>query len=169
MTDEVKHVFTPQSVLFYLSTNIILFTTTWHDKLGNNTIVFQVFSKQTFYELTVTDRELFDEYVDAASTYSSLLKQRLLITAGLTGSQRLLNWLDKLCQCSTSDSDGSYTITCNMTQQQIADFPFIHVTTCNKLFSKLNRDNIVKYFHGKIVIYDYAKLKDYLVQNWTLL
>lgn len=128
-----------------------------------------MFTRQKFYEFISRDQQLFDEYVDNASTYSSMLKQRLLITAGLSGSQRLLNWLDKLCRCSTPDADGIYRISSNMTQQQIADFLFIHVTTCNKIFSKLNREHIVKYSRGEITVYDEREIQNYLEQNWRLL
>ena len=129
-----------------------------------NSVVVR-FGRQRFYELIQQDQELFFEYIDNASTYSSLLKQRILITANLQSSQRLLTWVDKLCQCSVLDSEGIYRIPCHMTQQQIADFLFIHVTTCNKLFSALNREKILQHRKGMLTIYDYPKLCKYIEHN----
>lgn len=132
-----------------------------------NSIVVS-FTKQQFFELISHDQQLLEEYVNNSSSYSSLLKQRLLITAGHTASQRLLLWLDKLCQCSTPDERGIYTIPCDMSQQQIAYLLFIHVTTCSKLFSKLKEKKIVTQRKGKIVVYDYQELKNHLENDWKL-
>ena len=127
------------------------------------------FNRKQFYELIKQDPILFDEYIDNASSYSTLLKQRLLITAGQGAAQRLLTWLDKLCCCQEPEQNGTYIIKCELTQQQIADLLFIHVTTCNKLFSKLSKNGIVRHMKGKLVIVQHDMLREYLEQDWKII
>jgi CRP/FNR family cyclic AMP-dependent transcriptional regulator len=133
-----------------------------------NSVVVQ-FTREQFRLIIANDSLMFDEYVDNASTYTSLLKQRLLVTAGLNSGQRLLTWIDKLCQCNEATIDGVYEIDCPLTQQQIADYLFIHVTTCNKLFSKLNKERIVRYQKGKLTVFQYQKLQEYLEKKFKII
>ncbi|MEY8393993.1 hypothetical protein AALB64_04065 [Lachnospiraceae bacterium 45-P1] len=131
---------------------------------AQNTIVI-AFTKDQFYGFLQKDRQVFDEYVNSASSYSTMLRQCLMVTAGLNASLRILTWLDRLCQCSMPDSNGIYTIECNLTQQQIADIPFIHVSACNKIFSKLLTEHIAQHTRNKLVIYDNKKIKHLIEQN----
>lgn len=131
---------------------------------AQNTIVI-AFTKDQFYGFLQKDRQIFDEYINSASSYSTMLRQRLMVTAGLNASLRVLTWLDRLCQCSTPDSNGTYTIECNLTQQQIADILFIHVSTCNKIFSKLLSEHVAQHARSKLIIYDNKKIKHLIEQN----
>jgi CRP-like cAMP-binding protein len=107
--------------------------------------------------------------MNCISTYNVLQKQRILMTAGLSSSQRLLSWLAKLCNKTQPNTRGWYKIPCTLTQQQIADILFIHVTTCNKLFSRLYKEGIAERTRSHIVIYQFDKMKQYLEEDWKLL
>ena len=58
-----------------------------------NSIVVS-FSRQQFYKMTQSDQELFDEYINVVSSFSTILKQRLLIVSLLSANQRLLCGID---------------------------------------------------------------------------
>lgn len=120
------------------------------------------FTKAQFHQLIANDPLLFDEYLDGISGYCLQLKQRVLMTAGLSASQRLLQWLDKLCLGTPRENDGSYMIECDLTQQQISNLLFIHVTTCNKLFAKLASENIARKTKRQIIVYRHDRIKYYL-------
>lgn len=120
------------------------------------------FTKIQFHQLISNDAELFNEYLDGISSYCLQLKQRVLMTAGLSSSQRLLRWLDKLCLGTPRESDASFIIECDLTQQQISDLLFIHVTTCNKLFARLASEQIARKTKKSIIVYNHERLKYYL-------
>lgn len=126
------------------------------------------FTKSQFHKLISDDAELFNEYLDGISSYCLQLKQRVLMTAGLSSSQRLLQWLDKLCRGTPREADQSYIIECDLTQQQISDLLFIHVTTCNKLFAKLASENIARKTKKKILVYQHEKIAYYLENEMDL-
>lgn len=133
-----------------------------------NSIII-AFSKDSFYSFICNDRLLFDEYVNSASSYSTMLKQRIIFTAGLTSSQKILTWLDRLCQCSVPDSNGTYFISCSLTQQQIANLLFIHVSTCNKIFSKLASEHIAQYTRTQLIIYNLEEIRTLLEHDALLI
>lgn len=123
------------------------------------------FTLDDIYSLIVQDRGVFDDMMHSSSIFSMVLRQRLMIISGISATNRLLTWLDKLCGCSQADENGIYTIDCNLTQQQIADLLFIHVTTCNKLLSKLKTEEIARHTKKKIYVYRRDKLTSYLNQE----
>lgn len=134
---------------------------------AKNSVVVS-FSRQQLFEIIRNDQKVFDEYLNLSSTYSTMLKQRLLITSEPNASQRLLVWLEKLCSVLSPDEEGVYHIPCQLTQQQIANYLFIHVTTCNKLLMALARVQILRREKGFLHIYDRDLLKKYLENNWIL-
>ena len=117
------------------------------------------FLRDKFYEFIQTDHELFDNFVDNCSNYASLLKERLLITSNTSSSQRVLIWLEKLCMTQMPDEKGVFVLPCDLTQQQISNLLFIHITTCNKVFSRLSKEKIARYFRGRIEVYDLERLR----------
>ena len=127
------------------------------------------FSGHQFYQLVQSDEELLQDLVNSMSTYNSMLRERLFLTCNVSSSQRLLNWLEKLCLSQQPDKNNTYTIKCDMTQQQIANLLFIHITTCNKVFAKLSKENIAAHSRKKIVVYDLEKLRTYRDQKLKLL
>ena len=127
------------------------------------------FSGNQFYQLIQTDKELFQDLINSMSTYNSMLRERLFLTCNVSSSQRLLNWLEKLCLSQQPNKDGHYVIKCDMTQQQIANLLFIHITTCNKVFAKLNKEQIAAHSRKKITVYDLDKLRTYRDQKLKLL
>lgn len=126
------------------------------------------FTRAQFHQLISNDALLFNEYLEGISSYCLQLKQRVLMTAGLSSSQRLLHWLDKLCLGTPCEADGSYKIECELTQQQISDLLFIHVTTCNKLFARLTFEKIARKTKKSIIVYNHDLLKYYLENELDL-
>ena len=123
------------------------------------------FSFDELYSLIVKDRGVFEDIMNSNSVYSTMLRERLEIISGVSATNRLLTWLDKLCGCICPDEQGAYAIECNMTQQQIADLLCIHVTTCNKLFSKLKVKGITQHTKRNIYVYRRDLLLSYLNQE----
>jgi len=127
------------------------------------------FSGHQFYQLIQSDEALFLDLVNSMSTYNSMLRERLFLTCNVSSSQRLLNWLEKLCLSQQPNKEGHYVIKCDLTQQQIANLLFIHITTCNKVFAKLNKEQIAAHSRKKITIYDLDKLRFYRDEKLKLL
>lgn len=123
------------------------------------------FSKSQLFELLKQDAQLMDDFLYVVHMTYATLCHRLMNTACLPSSQRLLTWLDKLCRTSTPNEQGHYVIKCDLTQQQIADLLFIHVTTCNKLISGLEKDKIIKKTKSHIYVYDLDKIGHYLADE----
>ena len=128
---------------------------------AENTVAV-AFTKAQVYELFCEDKELLDEFLLTVHLTYASFAQRLVNTAYLTSGTRLLTWLNKLCAFSEPTEEGYYELPCDLTQQQIADLLFIHVSTCNKLFSFLEKENLVKKTKNHIVVYDWLKLREYL-------
>jgi CRP/FNR family cyclic AMP-dependent transcriptional regulator len=126
----------------------------------NSVIVY--FSKQQFFDILANDQELLNEFVSSISTYCVLLKEKTLMTAGFSSVQRVLNWLHKLCLGTAPLENNIYEVSCSLTQQQIANLLFIHLSTCNKIFSKLKNEGIAKYTKDKIIIYRHDLLITHL-------
>lgn len=123
------------------------------------------FSLDELYALIVKDRGVFEDIMNSNSVYSTMLRERLEIISGVSATNRLLTWLDKLCGCIRPDENSAYVIECGMTQQQIADLLCIHVTTCNKLFSKLKTSGIAQHTKKNIYVYRRDLLRSYLNQE----
>ena len=121
--------------------------------------VITSFSRDDFYALVSKDKAVFDEMMDFSTFFSHLLRERLLIVGGLPANIRLLTWLDRLCECYPQETDGSFQIACDLTQQQIADLLFIHISTCNKLFSSLEKEKIAVYRRREIKVCRRDKIK----------
>lgn len=124
------------------------------------------FSLEQIYELIKQDADLFREYVDTSSSYSTLLKQHLVITSSLTANQRLLTWLDKLCSFHEPDSKGFYAIPCSLTQQQIADYLCIHLTTCNKLLHALTNNKVIRREKKVLYVCNRSFIQEHLENSW---
>jgi len=148
-----------------LQAEYIQFGSICNDKLKmlakQNTVV-SAFSKKQLFELLQNDKELFDEFLYTIHLTYATLGHRIINTALLSSSEKILNWLGKLCSVNEPDKQGYYKLPCELTQQQIADLLFIHVTTCNKLFSFLERDNLVKKTKKHILVYDWQTLQEFL-------
>jgi len=123
------------------------------------------FSKQQIFELLKVDDQLLEDFLYIVHMTYATFAQRLMNTASLHSSQRLLAWLDKLCKTVDPDAQGHFTIRCNLTQKQIADLLFIHVTTCNKLIAGLEKEKIIEKTKSHICVYDSAKIKEYLAHE----
>ena len=123
------------------------------------------FSKKQFKELIKEDDQFMEDFLYIVHMYYATVGQRLLNTASLHANQKLLTWLDKLCKINFPNEQGHYAIECNITQQNIADLLFIHVTTCNKLLAELEREGIIKKTKEFLYIYDLNKIEKYMEYN----
>lgn len=120
------------------------------------------FTKKQLFELMKDDKQVMDDFLYVTHMFYATLCHRLMNTACLHTSQRFLTWLNKLCITNSPDEQGHYAIKCNLTQQQIADLLFIHVTTCNKIIAALEKERIMKKTKNTIYVYDLKRINDYL-------
>jgi len=132
-----------------------------------NTIV-SAFTKKQLYELIQIDKSLFEEFLFCVHLTYATLAHRIINTAGLSSVEKILTWLNKMCSINEPDANGHYKLPCNLTQQEIADLLFVHVTTCNRLLNYLEKENLIKKTKNYIFVYDRAKLQESL-ENESLL
>lgn len=148
-----------------LQTEYSHFASICNDRLrvvANENTVVSAFTKGQFYELLQKDKMLFDEFLYIVHITYATFSHRLINTFGLSAGEKLLHWLNKLCSITPADCFGGYKLPCQLTQQQIADLLYIHVTTCNKIFSLLEKRRLVKKEKSYIYVYNWEKLNDYL-------
>ncbi|MFA5537194.1 MAG: Crp/Fnr family transcriptional regulator [Bacillota bacterium] len=120
------------------------------------------FTKGQLFELFKEDSQLLEDFFYVVHMTYATLAHRLLNTADLHSSQKFLTWLYKLIMSNKQEDNGVYEIECNLTQQQIADLLFIHVTTCNKLIAALEKEGIIKKTKTHIYVYDAERIFGYL-------
>lgn len=123
-----------------------------------NTIAY-AFSHEKFLEILGCDEGLMSQYDQMQAAQLSLLLQRMELTACLDAGQRVVGWLIQLCRQSEPDGNGGYWIPCLLTQQEIAEYLMIHVTTFNRVFSELKRNGIVEKQRGGLRIHDFGRLQ----------
>jgi CRP/FNR family cyclic AMP-dependent transcriptional regulator len=70
-------------------------------------------------------------------------------------------WLQKLCIVRQPDAAGVYTITADMTLQQISELLFMHITTITKLFAALEEEGIVHRTRHQLQVLDLDRLRAY--------
>ncbi|MBU5627034.1 Crp/Fnr family transcriptional regulator [Oscillibacter sp. MSJ-2] len=123
-----------------------------------NTIAY-AFSQREFFELLGKDRALLEQYHQLYAAQLSLLFRRMELTACLDAEQRVVGWLIQLCRQSTPDGEGGCFIPCRLTQQEIADYLLIHVTTFNRVFSELKKESIVEKKRSGFLVHDVERLQ----------
>ncbi|AFM01874.1 Crp/Fnr family transcriptional regulator [Desulfitobacterium sp. PCE1] len=123
------------------------------------------FTKKQLFDLMEQDRQIMDDLLYVVHMFYATLCHRLMNTACLSSSQRFLTWLDKLCRINTPDRNGHHIIECDLTQQQIADLLFIHLTTCNRLITGLEKEKIIKKTKTHIYVYNSKKINEYLLDE----
>lgn len=117
-----------------------------------NTVVY-TFSRESFLQILQQDSRVLRAYTDFQAAQLSILLQRVEMTACLNADQRVVGWLIQLCRAVEPDGN-VYEIPCPLTQQEIADYLFIHVTTFNRVFGDLKRRGLVEKHRGSFVIHD---------------
>ena len=132
-----------------------------------NTIV-SAFTKKQLYELIQADKDLYEEFLFCVHLTYATLAHRIINTAGLSSAEKILTWLNKMCCISEPDANGHYKLRCDLTQQEIADLLFVHVTTCNRLLNLLEKEMLIKKTKNYIYVYDWPRLQEYL-ENENLL
>lgn len=143
-----------------------------HDRLKfialENSIIIS-FTKNELFALLKQDDELMDDFLYVVHMTYSTLCHRLMNTSSLSSSQRFLTWLDKLCMSAGPNPQGHYVIPCHLTQQQIADYLFIHVSTCNKIIASLEKEHILIKTKTQIIVCDLEKLEKFLLSESKLI
>ena len=108
-----------------------------------NTVVY-LLEQSELFKILCENEELMGLYNDFKAVYFHMLTERTLMTSCLDADQRILGWLVKLCKNTVKNDDGSCFIPCVLTQQQISDYLFIHVTTFHRVFSSLKKEQLLK-------------------------
>ena len=108
-----------------------------------NTVTYSIPQKD-FYKALYEKEDFIECYNKFKAIYFHMLTERTLMTSCLDADQRILGWLVKLCINTDRNEDGSSFIPCTLTQQQISDYLFIHVTTFHRVFSLLKKQGLLK-------------------------
>lgn len=122
-----------------------------------NTVAYR-FAPNDFYEILSHNPQVFFAYQNFHADYFRMLTQRTSMTSCLDADQRILGWLLRLCSGVPIAADGSCFIPCSLTQQEIADYLFIHVTTFHRIFTSLKNKKVVEKNRKGFVIPHYGKL-----------
>ena len=122
-----------------------------------NTVAYG-FTQREFFAILKENEALLRQYQRLHEVQRSLLFQRMELTACLDAGERVVGWLIQLCRRSSPDERGEYVISCGLTQQEIADYLFIHVTTFNRIFGELKKEGIVEKRRGSFLIHDLERL-----------
>lgn len=117
-----------------------------------NSVIY-TFPREVFLQILQQDSRVLRAYTDFQAAQLSILLRRVEMTACLNADQRVVGWLIQLCQ-AVEPGGNVYKIPCPLTQQEIADYLFIHVTTFNRVFGDLKRRGLVEKHRGAFVIHD---------------
>lgn len=123
-----------------------------------NTVAYG-YTHEAFFEILRQDETLFQQYTQLHSAQMSLQFQRMELTACLDAGQRVVGWLVELCRQVCADEAGEHFIPCRLTQQEIADYLLIHVTTFNRVFSELKKECLVEKNRNGFLIHDFERLQ----------
>ena len=132
-----------------------------------NTVLFS-FTQQQLLELFAEDPDVFYDFVRSTHMHFGQMGHRLSVAANPSSTKRLVMWLKKLCAVHPANEDGTYTIPCTMTLKQIADYLFVHITTCTKLISALEDDGVIRRTRSEITVLDPQKLDYYGLDDTKL-
>ncbi|QNL45699.1 Crp/Fnr family transcriptional regulator [Oscillibacter hominis] len=140
------------------------YSQSWDIMALENTVLV-AFAKEQVYAFLKEDPVLSEEYMEFASTYHTVMQRRVLLTANLTSSQRVLTWLYGLCGgcCDRQTCE----IPCTLNQQEIADILLVHISTCNKIFAWLQENGVAAKTKSKLCI-DVPKLRQYIMNDWKI-
>ena len=125
-----------------------------------NSVLF-AFSQRELYDLMLEDPEVFYEFVRVCHMSFAQMGHRISGTGSLSAVNRVVMWLQKLCAITEPNADGSFTIDCTMTLQQISEQLLIHITTCTKIFSMLEDNGVISRTRKQIKVLDPKRLADY--------
>lgn len=128
----------------------------------DNTIAY-LFDREKFYEIICSDSQLFKDFTDFGFAYRQMLHQRLIMTSCLDADLRIIGLLNRLCNTVSENENGEYFIPCKLTQQEMADYLFMHVTTCNRIFASLKQQKIVHKTRKGFTIPHREKLNELLL------
>jgi len=135
-----------------------------HWMATTDTIVYG-FTQRQLFEIAQEDPEIFYEFIFVCHMIFGQISHRITCTSAPSSMDRIAFWIIKLCAVTTPDENGFYTIATTITNQQLADFLFMHVTTCSRLFNTLQKDGILKRTRKQIIVYHLDKLLDHISKD----
>lgn len=140
------------------------YSQSWNIRALENTVLV-VFEKRQIQDFLIADPALAEEYLNFTSIYHTVMQRRVLLTANLTSSQRVLTWLYGLC--SGCYDQPACEIPCTLNQQEIADILILHISTCNKIFAWLQANGVAEKTKSKLRI-NVPKLRQYIMNDWKI-
>lgn len=105
--------------------------------------VLVTFSKEALFEIFRQDPMVFADYQQMHIAIFRMLTQRMRMTACMDAQQRIWRWLFYLAQDGEALKNGHCRIDCPLTQQEIADYLFVHITTFHRIFTNLKQQKIL--------------------------
>lgn len=140
------------------------YSQSWDITALENTVLL-AFEEEQILQLLRQDAALGREYMAFTSIYHTVLERRILLTANLTSSQRVLTWLYGLC--AGYHDQKTCNIPCGLNQQEIADILILHISTCNKIFGWLEANGVAEKTKSSLHI-DVPKLRQYIMNDWKI-
>lgn len=127
--------------------------------------VLVAFTYQQVIEFMQTDSKFLEDYLYSMHMNMAQMGHRLDTTAHQSSSQRILVWLEKVCEANTPDEDGVYRIPCNLTIDELSGLLLIHYATCNKLLKSLKEKGIVNKTKTHLEIVDNLELRQLFLEE----
>lgn len=127
--------------------------------------VLYCLSQRELYELAMEDPQVFYEFVKVCHMAFAQLGHRISGTGTLPAVERATMWLQKLCSITKPNPDGTYSIECSLTLEQLAKQLLIHITTCTKIIAKLEEDGVIKRTRHRIEVYKPDALACYSLED----
>ncbi len=133
-------------------------------KAVRNTVLVGFTYRQTM-EFIRKDEAFLEDYLYVSHMNMAQMGHRLDTTAHQSSSQRILLWLEKLCEANEPESDGVYRIPCNLTIDELSGLLLIHYATCNKRLKSLKERGVVRKTRTHLEILDRTRLKELLMDE----
>ena len=146
-------------------TSYTKYSQSWDMVALENTILV-AFTRETVYDIIKKNSDMAESFLDYASSYHTVMEKRVLLTANLTSSQRVLTWLYALCECEQPQGE-KYYIRCDLNQQEIADILILHISTCNKIFTWLQTNGVIDRDKQSIDV-NFPLLRQYIQEDWKI-
>lgn len=122
-----------------------------------NSVVY-AFSQKQLYDIAREDDAIFYEFIYVCHISFAQSGHRIANISAQPAEKRLAMWLQKLCLTQAPNPNGTYTIPCKLSLQQLADLLNMHVTTCTKLLSGLEEKGVVRRTRQCIQVIDVKRL-----------
>lgn len=129
-----------------------------------NSVVYCL-SQRELYQLAMEDPQVFYEFINVCHMAFAQMGHRLAGSGMLPAVERATMWLQKLCAITPPNPDGTYSIECSLTLEQLSRHLFIHITTCTKIIAKLEEDGVIKRTRHRIEVFKPDALARYSLED----